>query len=281
MFLKSGQYVWIVGAQRSGTTHIAQCIAGHPDTGITIEGKLLYYCLHWIWNNYDPTHIRFDEIVHGVKRRVPQNLDSTQSEAFWDAVSTGLSAGVLRCSTKEQAVHLYHDAVYQALFPNAQIIGDKYNEYLLSLEEVNRCFPESRFIFIHRAPLYSASSMLDAFSDRRWCPEELTDALEKWAMWNEKWLQFRNTIDPSRVFEIAYAEFRKSPYEILGDVFKFLELRENADANAHAAETTFRDDARGGKKFDHVEVSPHVASVARNLGYEIIPAKKLSNDVAH
>lgn len=126
--------------------------------------------------------------------------------------------------TKEEIISYIWTSIYRELSCNKEILGDKYNEYLLQLTQIIRIFPKARFIFIHRNYNDVAESMVRHFAGRVLCPETYEDAVIKWAQWNLNWLNFRDKLLPDHRLEISYSDMITNPRKIFSDICEFLQI---------------------------------------------------------
>src|SRR4051812_36557269 len=74
--------VFLVGAQRSGTTALASCLsAAFARRGgtFTVNGKLLYVLSRWMRpEDLHGRHLRTDEMLHALRRRSVWGVGSEQ-----------------------------------------------------------------------------------------------------------------------------------------------------------------------------------------------------------
>jgi hypothetical protein len=200
--------VLLVGAQRSGTTALAFALShAFAAAGglFTVNGKLPYLLRRW-WTQEDleRQHLRADEVVHGL-RRLPTT--GVGASAWLDRTSVALGASAARAAalsssaTVEEEVRLVCGEAYGAI-----PWGDKYNEYLLDLPWLHRVFPAARWIFIVREPADAIASMLGWRREKAWNPWDARAAAAKWAAWNGRWLDFRDSLEPGRAFEVGYEQ---------------------------------------------------------------------------
>lgn len=200
--------VFLIGAQRSGTTALAQALSeAFAAAGgcFTVNGKLPYLLERWwVQGDLDCQHLRADEVEHAL-RRMP--VGGVNSEAWLERAGAALRAGAIRAArrqalpTVEEEVRLICEQAY-----GARPWGDKYNEYLLELPWLARVFPTARWIFVVREPGDAIASMLGWRQEKAWNPREAAVAAKKWAAWNSRWLCFRDSLDARLRFEIGYEQ---------------------------------------------------------------------------
>jgi len=204
--------LFLVGAQRSGTTALAHAISGqvHAQHGgvFTVNGKLWYLLLRWLdVADLEARHFRADEVCYALRRRPAQGAGAAEWLSRAD--------GALRVMAAEVASGVYPAdpaGVRQACRAVAAAVagaapwGDKYNEYLLQLPELRATFPEARWLFLRRHPAEVVASMTEWTGVRPWNPASPRDCEAKWMSWNRRWLSFRSGLTPDRVLELDYAD---------------------------------------------------------------------------
>lgn len=204
--------LFLVGAQRSGTTALAHVLSEQTHAqqqGVfTVNGKLWYLLLRWLdAGDLEARHFRADEVCHALRRRPAQGVAAqdwlASAEGALRELARRVAAGAYPAS--RDGVLAARRAVAAAAV-GAAPWGDKYNEYLLELPELDATFPAARWIFLSRDPTEVVASMLAWTGDRPWNPAARQDAESKWASWNGRWLAFRSGLDPGRVLELDYAE---------------------------------------------------------------------------
>jgi hypothetical protein len=197
--------VFLVGAQRSGTTALARCLSASAADGrgmFTVDGKLLYYLRRW-WT--DPTgdrHARADEISHSLRRRRPTGVGIDDWLARADSA---LHASATRIATCGVGTGVWQEirAVCASAYGRG-VWGDKYNEYLLDLPFIHRAFPDATWVFTVRDPRQVVASMISWRQVPCWNPCSVDACAYKWIAWNERWLQFRDSISPTRRVETEF-----------------------------------------------------------------------------
>jgi len=211
--------VFLVGAQRSGTTALALALsqAFAADGGcFTVNGKLPYLLRRWCTReDLEHWHLRADELEHALRRL---SVGGVGADAWLDRASTTLRAHAARAAVAhgptaaEEEVRQICAGAY-----GVQPWGDKYNEYLLDLPWLDRVFPTARWIFVVREPADVVASMLSWRREKAWNPRETHAAARKWATWNERWLSFRDDPEPERIFEVGYEQLAAAGGERLSD----------------------------------------------------------------
>lgn len=219
--------VLVIGVQRSGTTLVGRLLAEHEDVCLTINGKLLYYLISWIYRDpfaYPGAHLRLDEIAYALTRRSIGGIGYKEFEKMIEMLKTRFRPTEFFGQDRDDIVRRIWLEVYQEISNGASVIGDKYNEYMLQLPEICTIFPSCRYVFVHRHPFAVAESMVRAFKGRPWAPETISSALFKWTVWNEEWLRSREAIEPALRLEISYQQIVDEPESTFRSICDFLGL---------------------------------------------------------
>jgi hypothetical protein len=265
-----------VGSQRSGTTVFSELLGRHPSLLLTVNGKMLYYLITWMWEDGKSAghlHPRLDEIAYSLGRKWIGGISIDQLNQMKRTLLSELPPEVIHGKSAEAAIREVFLRVYAAANLENRLIGDKYNEYLLQLDKINAIFPECRFIFIHRDPFDVAESMIRRFGSRPWCPRSYDAALSKWTAWNMEWLRYRQRVTRCRYLEIEYADLIARPEETFNRAFEFLGIDQDTGVLEAASQTLTTDRAGLGKslRMNHTAIA-HLdfQAVCAALGYEIL-----------
>lgn len=219
--------VLVIGVQRSGTTILARLLAKHKSIYLTVNGKLLYYLITWIYrdsNSYPGDHLRLDEIAYSLTRKPILGIDKTDTEKMVEMLLKDLPSKRFTGKMAGEIVIEIWREVYSRLAGYKTVVGDKYNEYLLQLPEIRKLFPHARYIFLYRNPFDVAESMIRAFRGRPWAPDNQAAALIKWTNWNMQWLQARETIPEEKRFELSYEIMVNKPEQTFDSLCQFLQI---------------------------------------------------------
>ncbi len=217
---------FVIGAQRSGTTALALLLGEHPELSVLVNGKLAYLLIVWLLRQPEHLragHARLDEVAHSFLRRTPRNIDAGLAERI-AAYLYGDARRHLEAAPADPraAIRAICQDVGAIVNPGHRCIVDKYNEYLMQLDELESLFPDARYVFIHRDPFDVAESMVRHFSDRPWVPADLAGALRKWAHWNEQWLHRRASIPAHRQMTLRYEDVVRDPGPVMDGIADFL-----------------------------------------------------------
>lgn len=219
--------LFIVGAQRSGSTIISLCLSKHSKVFLTVHGKLLYYLIQWIYYNFSNEinyHLRLDEIAYSLKRRPILGIPPDVTDSMVDRLSNDFNISLFAGMNKQEIIRTIWSEIYAHDSKGKFVIGDKYNEYLLMLEEVADVFPNARFIFIKRNFIDSSESMVRHFSSRAFSPQTYEEGVIKWLQWNKKWIDFSEKLDEKHKYMIRYEDMVLNPKNEMKKICDFLSL---------------------------------------------------------
>ncbi|MFA2571082.1 sulfotransferase [Bacillus cereus] len=198
--------VFLIGAQRSGTTALAYCLseAYSMQEGIfTVNGKLFYYLNRWLTEeDIFYRHFRVDEILYSLKRKLP---GGRQVEFWLDRVEKVLRHTAIEIANGccLDSIALGKSIIFNC-YEGFQIWGDKYNEYLHMLPYINSIVPNSRFILLYRSPVETSNSVENWYGDRPWRATTFNGNMDKWAFWYSDPLQFLTKLPRNRYIVIEY-----------------------------------------------------------------------------
>ena len=270
--------LFLIGAQRSGTTIFSLLLAEHKDTFIAVNGKLLYYLITWLYPWSQPIingHIRLDEVVHSLKRKRILGISESHLEKMYQVLETQFNYQTYdTLETPEIIAHIWVKT-FRAISNGEPVIGEKYNEYLIQLDEIRQIFPRARYIFIYRHYLDTAESMFRVFRNRSWGPLNYENAIIKWARWNEQWLKFKRTNPNTPFFEVKYEDLVKSPTQLVTHVCDFLGLPTDDDYLEQVQKKIMVKQHHSGlaEKIDFNYIQervPNFSKIIRQLGYNSI-----------
>jgi hypothetical protein len=200
--LSDKQFIFIIGAPRSGTTWLQAMIGAHPLVATTVELTLFSrYISPWIkaWES---------ESGNIENRRWYRGLPFLWSEGEFAAF---LAEFLGKAYAKVADTN-----------PGATHILDKNPTYALHVETINRLLPAARFVHVLRDGRDVAVSMVAARINVGFGPETIRDAAR---MWKEhvraarKAGQFGN-----RYMELRYEDLLVEGSDLLKGIFEFCSL---------------------------------------------------------
>jgi sulfotransferase family protein len=201
--VQNRQFLFIIGAPRSGTTWLQAMIGAHSDVCTTAELMLFnHYTALWVnaWN--DQMRLQREGSIIGLP------TVWTEDEFY----------GFLREFLKQ----IYERVL--ALKPAATVILDKHPGYAQHVEHIHRLIPDARFIHMIRDGRDVAASMLAASRHwgRLWAPKNIWKAA---ASWKGHTLEARRANQyVGQYLEVRYEDLLTKGEPILESVFKFVGL---------------------------------------------------------
>lgn len=204
--MKKNNAIFLLGAQRSGTTALAYSLdkAFADNNGIfTVNGKLPYYLNRWLTNeDLHYRHFRVDEIIYSLKRKLPGGIEIDNWLEHTEIV--------LNTYAKEVADGMHTDAklltksIIDDCYKAYDYWGEKYNEYLIHFDFINHTLPEAKFILLYRDPISVAKSMSEWEGYRPWKPSSKEQIIHKWTKWHEKILKQILHLKKEKVLVVEY-----------------------------------------------------------------------------
>lgn len=226
------------GAPKSGTTWMQRVLDAHPEVCCSGEG-------HFIERFTGP----LAQVVRGYNEDLAIETDQVyQGEPYYQPVSQAEFDAVARAFILSR--------LSSRAGPEARWVGDKTPRYTHQLEQLNRLFPEARFIHIVRDPRDVAVSRMghshrvglwDVF---RPGSQQHRDAVEATILgWKEAVAKVAAFADahPGRVHEVRYRDLHADPVSENTRLFSFLGVSDQPVLmRMIAAQTSF--EAVSGRK---------------------------------
>jgi Sulfotransferase family len=198
------QFLFIIGAARSGTTWLQAMVAAHPSICSTTDELKLFDLFTGPWTEAWQFLLRLQETVGGGR----YGLTGVWSEAqFYDFLTE------------------FVDRVYTqvlALKPEATVILDKTPGYSNYVEHINRIIPHAKFIHLVRDGRDVVVSMQAASRGwgRLWAPEKMESNA---SLWKTTVLAARKAQQYSdRYLEVRYEELLSNGVRELREIFDFI-----------------------------------------------------------
>lgn len=216
-----------IGAQKAGTTWLAGMLAQHPAIWAPPIKEIQYFTHRFLPRHRDwlPWHFRTSR--RNLERDLTLSGEGISAElgAYLDALTGG---------------EMFSEAWYQTAFAPAgadQLPLDVSPEYSTlpgdGVDEVARCLPKARFIYIIRHPVDRAISQLKMNLVRKARrPASLADWLDEirdpdlldrgdYAAYLPRW---QARIAPERLLVLPFGRLRKDPLGLMREIERFLNL---------------------------------------------------------
>jgi len=198
------QFLFVVGAPRSGTTWLHRMLAEHP-CAAGLEGELTVFSYLQQWA------VRYQRekyfIEHGNRRQgIPRIFD--ESEFYNGLRLLAFEAYGRLLERKPEATHIL----------------DKHPGYALCIPLIDRLVPRSRFIHIIRDGREVAVSMISAHKRAGFGAGTITGASRDWATYLRAAKAEGGKLGPERYLELRYEDLVARPVDMLQKVLRFAEL---------------------------------------------------------
>ncbi|MGF1630924.1 MAG: sulfotransferase [Kiloniellaceae bacterium] len=204
-------YVFLLGAPRSGTTWLQIMLSKHPDIATCQE-----------------THL-FSGFLSGLQRSWRHHEN--------DRRGIGLQAAISR----EQFVALQRDFALAVLesIGDTPIILEKTPAHITVLDDIREVLPEARFIHIIRDPRSVAASLAAAGKDwgRSWASTSAVHNARRWTSNVTAGIRLRQA-DPATYFEIRYEDLLDDTARNLEHMFSWLGIDRSSELCQRVAEET-------------------------------------------
>ncbi len=193
--LGSRRVVFLVGAQRSGTTWLQLLLSRSPLVATAPETHLFSVAMRSLFSSWN------------IDAR-PTGLHHLFAESEYRDVLRHVATWVLAKVADRK--------------PSATVILEKTPDHILFWRDILSVFPEAHFIHIIRDPRAVVASMLAVAHSwgPRWAPGEIFAATDRWTAFVAVGRQIKSATP--RYYEIAYEELVASGSHHLERLFKWL-----------------------------------------------------------
>lgn len=205
----------IGGLSRSGTTMLQKLCNNHPQISISFESKAFLN-----------TGKRFSEYYRNL-RKSKNRLDGEKSEKsilskliyFWR-----VDLQIYRRGYRKVTIANIHE-IYQSLFPNVTVVGDKFPRYLWHLPKLT-AYDGIRIVIIYRDGRDVAQSiytkMRTAWEDKKWAQKNYSN----FANIATRWVQSIRIMEKNSddILIIRYEEFVTNPKVELARLAEYLKV---------------------------------------------------------
>lgn len=205
--LPARQYLYVIGAPRSGTTWLQALLGAHPAVVTSVE-MTLFDCYLAPW------FARWNEESAAIREgRWHQGLPAVWSEAEF-------------VTFIQEFVGRVYERV-AAIKPMATHLLDKQPSYAHHVTEIDRIVPQARFIHIVRDGRDVVSSALAARRSMGFGPHTTPQAARQWASHVRG--ARRAATFTGRYFELRYEQLLAEPAKLLGELYAFCDLAATND----------------------------------------------------
>lgn len=210
------EFLFVVGAPRSGTTWLHRMLSQHPDVAAMPHELTLF-------SSYlAPLAERFaQESRHRDLGDWEQGLPLLFSQQEFD-----------------HALARIAEETYARLLdrhPTASHILDKHPAYALHMPLIDKLLPKSRFLHIVRDGREVAVSMMSAKKRIGFGAAEIAGAAKAWATHVRAAQDMGRELGPDRYLEVTYEDLMERTHEVLSEIFRFAGLPLSGTAIADIA----------------------------------------------
>lgn len=198
------QFVFVVGAPRSGTTWLQNCLAAHPQVaGHNTELRHFADYTKQLYYAWDKESGKIDNRTWRV------GLPTLWSEEeFHEFILEFTKRVYVKVLEKK---------------PDASHILDKFPGYSLHLDDILRVVPSALFVHVVRDGRDAIASLMSAKERIGFGFNEIIDASNYWKNCVSSSLNFEET-HPNQMKTVAYEELKSRNVEVLSEVLAFLNL---------------------------------------------------------
>ena len=204
--------IFLLGSARSGTTMFRLMLACHPRIGVPPEGGWVVR-LGWAYD-------RHDQLDESLVRSFVADLFLLDTTSDWELDRQELEARLVALAPLSYPALV--DAVYRMYlerkFASKPRWGDKTTWYLDYLEQIDRYFPDARYVHLVR----DGRAVVASFRKVSHLPSRVEDAAHRW-MWSVRRIRDFGETVPGRYLEIHYERLVADPATTLAEVCCFLD----------------------------------------------------------
>jgi hypothetical protein len=196
--------VFILGCGRSGTTIFGTALSKHKSIAYLNEPRHLWFAAYLetdIWT------------ARAAKRQGKLALTAEDAD-------------------QQKSDKLRRLFRFETILANRPLLVEKLPINSFRLSFINEIFPDARFIHIHRNAVEVARSIANQCESGLWFAshEYFQMGLLEWRLSTEAIVKFLHGLPDERYFEVSYEQFLQTPVSLLEQVFAFLEIGYDADA---------------------------------------------------
>jgi len=191
-------FLFIVGAERSGTTMLRGMVDGHPDVAVVYEPHVV--------TELDSAAVRHADGSVDVGRFAKAFVEhrwfrrwGLSVEQVWDTLS---GAAPVYFSDAVRCVYARY-----ATDRGKRLYGDKSPSYVERMVRIGELFPEARFVHLVRDGRDASRSLQQV----PFGPDDFATAARQWRAWVEEGLRAGARLGPDRYLELRYEHLVADP----------------------------------------------------------------------
>jgi len=250
------QLLFIIGAQRSGTTLLEHILSPHSMIQGGSEPHILTPLAHLgIWEKVDKAP--YDTIVSAIGQQTFVDNLPNKEEDYW------------------RACRAYCDALYaqHMASSNKRLCLDKTPEYATVLPFINKVFPDAKYIILTRHPVAIFSSFAHSFFDGDYSlAQQHEPLLERYIPPIAAFL--RQTEIP--FLHVHYEDLVKNPESEIQRIYRYLNIPYEAASLAYQKQTKQRSNSL--QLGDPLGVQHHLGPSEQSLTKWAMELKKNDSD---
>jgi hypothetical protein len=200
------QPFFILGRERSGTTMLRVSLNNHPNISIPPESPFI---IHLYKKYYGNKNIKIDEFLIDLKKEPFLHV--------WNIDYEELSKKLYK--TSPPTFSNYCKTVLNNYQQKDGVLGDKNPTNSLFGRQLNKVFPDAKFIWIIRDYRAQVNSMLKVNFEKK----IISSLAKRWVSYNKE-IEFLQKNYPKQILLVKYEELVESPEKSYKDICMFLEV---------------------------------------------------------
>jgi hypothetical protein len=228
--------IFIFSLPRSGSTLLQRILASHKKIASIAEPWLLLPFVYSIRKEgilAEYSHFNSRNAITDMINELPNKTDDYYEQ-----------------------INLFASSIYQKLCKDSEIyFVDKTPRYYFIIQEIDRIFPNAKYIFLFRNPVHVYSSILRSWGDNRFknIYRNYLDLNEGPRLMNDGYKALRD-----KAYAVKYEELVTTPERYIKEICEYLELDYDNEMLAKFAEKQFSGrmgDSTGVQEYKDVDAS--------------------------
>jgi hypothetical protein len=204
-------FLFVVGAERSGTTMLRTMLDGHHDLAVVYEP-------HVVTELDSPAVRHADGTVH--IGRLAKAFVEHRWFARWEMTPDTVAEVLAQAEPVYFAEAIRCLYAFYARVRGKRRYGDKSPSYIEQLLRIGETFPEARFVHLLRDGRDASRSLQQA----PWGPDDFAGCVRQWRDWVASGLRAGVRLGVGRYLEVRYEELVDDPGQVLRAICDFADL---------------------------------------------------------
>jgi len=209
--------IFISGEGRSGTTLMRAILGSHPN--VTMAGN--DYDIVKLYNDMKTKNYPLSDknsLKHRMMTYGDLKLWNLDWNKFWDIF-------FYYCKTPEDVIYTIFNNLYDK--GNRSRLGMKRPSFIRYIPELEKLFPNSKYIFMIRDPRSVIASKKFLYGEKQFNDLRKIDQLA--IRWKKHLIKYRNYYGryPGQIKKIKYEELITNPSEVIKEICEFVEIDYN------------------------------------------------------